>query len=320
MAGLFPGLCNVQQVDQNGKPIVGATLTVYNGGTLILASCYQDIGLAIPAQNPMATDQTGRLPNFYVADGVYKVTLVDPYGVSIFSLPQIASIGASASGGGGSAVDPTTVFQTGDVLWAEVQGVRSGWVRDNGRTIGSATSGATERANADCQNLFLFGWALGWAVVGGAGISAAADWAANKQITLPDKRGYAPGGLDDMGNAAAGRYAGVPFSSGNATTAGSLCGEATHVLSAAETAAHQHNVYLKDPGHSHTGGFQYYSQGTAGGVGGIGTNTNTGSAQTGITIGSVNGVANDNLTAPSGGGGAHNNVQRTVLGTFYRKL
>ena len=204
MAGLFPGVSNSQNVDRNGVPLAGATLTIYQGGTLVLASCFQDIGLAIPAQNPMVADITGRLPIFYVADGVYRVHLDDSFGVTVYDYPQVASIGASTGGGGGSAVDPTTVFQTGDELWKKIGGARTGWVRQNGRTIGSATSGASERANSDCQNLFLYLWNnypnLKCPVIGGRGVSAAADWAANKQITLYDMRGIGPHGLDGMGN------------------------------------------------------------------------------------------------------------------------
>jgi hypothetical protein len=92
-------------------------------------------------------------------------------------------------------------------------GVLSGFVRANGRTIGSATSGATERANADTSALFLYLWGTdaNLAVSGGRGASAAADYAANKTIALPDWRGRALAGLDDMGNSAAGRLTATYF-------------------------------------------------------------------------------------------------------------
>src|SRR5690606_10723240 len=109
----------------------------------------------------------------------------------------------------GGGVDPSAIFQTGDELWLKRSGPRSGWVRQNGRTIGSAASGATERANADTQPLYEYLWntypADQCPVTGGQGISAAADFAANKRIATPDMRGYGPRGLDDMGNDPAGR-------------------------------------------------------------------------------------------------------------------
>jgi hypothetical protein len=64
----------------------------------------------------------------------------------------------------------------------------TGWVVMNDGTIGSATSGGTTRANADCQNLFYSLWnnvANTYAPVSsGRGASAAADWTANKTIKL----------------------------------------------------------------------------------------------------------------------------------------
>jgi hypothetical protein len=79
----------------------------------------------------------------------------------------------------------------------------TGTVFLNATTIGDASSSATGRANADTQNLFNLLWSLNSAlVVGGAGVSAAADWAAHKQLTLPDHRGRVCATLDNNGGAA----------------------------------------------------------------------------------------------------------------------
>jgi hypothetical protein len=71
-------------------------------------------------------------------------------------------------------------------------------------TIGSAVSGATERANADTQNLFVFLYNTdaNLTVSGGRTGNALNDYNSNKTITLPDWRGYALGALADMGNSA----------------------------------------------------------------------------------------------------------------------
>ena len=51
----------------------------------------------------------------------------------------------------GRCVHPDAIFQTGDYLFVGRNGTRNGFVRCNARSIGSATSGATERANPDCE-------------------------------------------------------------------------------------------------------------------------------------------------------------------------
>lgn len=106
----------------------------------------------------------------------------------------------------GLAADETPV---GAVTMYTATSAPSGWVRCNGRTIGNAASLATERANADTADLYTHLWTnfadAQCPVSGGRGASAAADYAANKAIGLPDWRGRSPFGLDDMGNSTAGR-------------------------------------------------------------------------------------------------------------------
>lgn len=187
----------------------------------------------------------------------------------------------------------------------------AGFVLASGRTIGDALSGATERANADCQNLFTVLWANNSLTVsGGRGASAALDWAANKTITLPDKRGRCGVGRDDMGGTAANRVTVAATFDG--TVLGQAGGEQTHTLSTAELAVHGHTVSITDPGHSHT-----YSHLTAGtgvltqaGTDSQFTTDSTSSDFTGITA-----VANN-----SGSGNAHNNMQPSLIQNFLIKL
>lgn len=82
----------------------------------------------------------------------------------------------------------------------------AGWVIMNGGSIGNAASDATTRANADTAALFAVIWdgvaqadatvqdSAGSTVARGA--SAAADFAANRRIILPDMRGEFSRGLD----------------------------------------------------------------------------------------------------------------------------
>ena len=139
-----------------------------------------------------------------------------------------------------------------------------------------------------------------------------------------DWRGYVPGGLDDMGNSAASRWANVPVVSGDATTAASVLGEATHTLTKAESAVLTYTAAVTDPGHQNgipnltrtdigfsTGGSGLLASNSGETLGTPSTYTALSkSATTGITVG----VTSD------AGGGTHNTVQKTVLGTFFIKL
>lgn len=184
-------------------PLAGGQMYFIQAGTTSTPqNAYQDSALTIPYPNPLTLDSGGNVPQLFFADGVIKVRITNSLGVQQLVQDNIQVTGASSGGGGGGTVDPTTIASTGDIKAAYGTSVLSGWVRMNGRTIGSATSGATERANSDCQSLFQYLWGAdpNLQVIGGRGASAAADWAANKLLVLPDLRGRAIAGLDDMGN------------------------------------------------------------------------------------------------------------------------
>jgi hypothetical protein len=99
---------------------------------------------------------------------------------------QIATVSSSETG------DLTHSYNTS----------KSGWVLADGRTIGNASSSGTNRANSDTEDLFTILWDnladAEAAVSTGRGASAAADFAANKNIALPDHQGRTVAGKDDM--------------------------------------------------------------------------------------------------------------------------
>lgn len=197
-----------QQLDTSGNPLAGCQFyTIQAGTTSTPQNAYQDSALTIPLPNPQTCDAAGRLPQMFLADGTIKVRLTDKNGVTQVVADNIAVVGASSGSGGGGTVDPTTILSTGDLKATYGTGSLSGFVRANGRTIGSATSGATERANADAQALFEYLWGAdaNLTVSGGRGASANADWVANKTIELPDLRGRTIAGMDTMGNSSADR-------------------------------------------------------------------------------------------------------------------
>jgi hypothetical protein len=243
-AGTVPGFSLTPQFDQTGKIAPGCKLFVIQAGTVSTPqNAYQDTGLTSVLPNPLSCDASGRLPQWFVADGSIKLRLTTSTGVQIFVGDNLLVVGASSGGGGGGgSVDPTTILATGDIKEAYGTSILSGFVRCNGKTIGSATSGASERANSDTQALFQYLWSAdpNLAVSGGRGAAANADWVANKTLTLPDCRDRTIAGLGDMGNTDAGRLTSTYWgstggcSSASPTVLGTACGSENETLTASQ--------------------------------------------------------------------------------------
>lgn len=314
-----------QQFDSLGAPLNGGLLYFYAAGTTTPQSAYQDYGLTIPWPNPITLDSAGRIPQLFFADGYIKVRLTDANGVIQINSDYILVIGPSSGSGGGGGVDATTIAATGDLKHTYGVGNLTGWVRCNGRTIGSATSGATERANSDTQSLFEYLWQndSNLSVSGGRGASSTADWAANKNITLPDLRGRGLAGLDDMGNSTAGRLTSTYFGSA-ATTLGIANGSESRTLTLAQlptgiTASGSNSISVSAPsGNSYPVTANTVSSGLANGTGGsfpVPTSIGSFSSATGMS-----GSNTITVTSTNTGGTAHAIVQPTMLVTIYMKL
>jgi hypothetical protein len=182
---------------------------------------------------------------------------------------------------------------TGDMKVSAVNSDQSNaWLRCDGRTVGNGSSGGTARANADMSGLFTVLWTnftnTELAIQdssGGAssrGASAAADFAANKRMPLPDLRGRVIAGMDNPGGGAANR-----ITSAQADVNGGSTGTETHTLTTPEMPAHTH-------GPSGGGNFLI-----------------TGGAVFTTSAGATNSITA--TTASTGGGGAHQNTQPTYF-------
>jgi microcystin-dependent protein len=195
-----------QMRNVNGVAYPGAIAYFYDGGTTTPRVVYTDNALTTPLGSSVTADSAGMFPAVFLPSGTYNFLITSSTGVQLAAGGPVDPAPTVTSGGGGTT-DPTLLFSTGDVMWIPASGAKTAWVRLNGRTIGNAASGATERANADTSALFAFLWANNSNTVcpvsGGRGASATADYAANKTIQLVDMRGRVPAGLDDMGNSAA---------------------------------------------------------------------------------------------------------------------
>jgi hypothetical protein len=234
------------------------------------------------------------------------------------------------------------ILTTGAMTTRLTAEVIAGWIIANATTIGSAASNATQRANADTANLFTWHWdnfsntqcpvftSAGVATIRGA--NAAADFAANVQIQVYDKRGKGEIGVDTMGGAATARLTGVPVTSGALTTPGSVFGENLHTLIAAQI-----------PAISSAGGALGVSVSVSGSISGSTTGlfnqgvnisasnsqaTNVGGSGPAVSLGVVGSFSGSGSGSTSGqnvvsnntGGAAHNNVMLVDGVTYYLKL
>lgn len=190
---------------------------------------------------------------------------------------------------------------TGTVIATIRTAAPTGWLLFNGDTMGSSASGAT-RASDDHRDLFVLLWDsftnTDAPVSGGRGANAAADWTANKTITLPDMRG----------RSVIGTGTGSGLSS---RTHGAKVGAETHTLGESEMPAHGHQVYAGTGATSANavdGGAA-----TAQGMGGSTSSTGLGSI-TNFTASAQQIVRN------TGGGAAHNNVQPSMALNWIVKI
>jgi len=213
-AGTTP-LALVPQVDSSGNVASGCLLSFFVAGTVgTPQNAFADFGLTQPLSNPLSCDQAGRVPMHWLADGLIHIRLTDSGGSPLVDTTMQVLGPSSGGGGGGGTVDPTTVLATGDLKARYGTGPLTGFARTNGLTIGNATSGATERANADTQALFIYLYGVDSNLVvapGGRSGNALNDYNANKTIALPDWSGRTLAALDDQGAGAKGRLTATYF-------------------------------------------------------------------------------------------------------------
>lgn len=132
-----------------------------------------------------------------------------------------------------NTISTQATFKTGmaSLYLGGVSDIPTGWVMMDDGSIGSAASGATTRANADTEALYTLLWNNvidTWAPVAtGRGASAAADFAADKAMTLPLQ----------LGRSLATSGAGATLTT---RVLGETLGEEDHQLTVAQLSAHTH--------------------------------------------------------------------------------
>jgi hypothetical protein len=312
-----------QQVDVNGRPLIGALLYTYVAGTVSapLVS-FQDSALTIQNPWPLQADTTGRIPMLYLPAGSVHVRLTTSGGVVVFDYPAMLVIGGTTSGGTvAPGVPASAIFSTGDIKWRPAGGPLQDWVIANGLTIGDANSGATQRANPDTQALYVWLYAncpqVHCPQSSPRTGNALTDYGMHFQMTVPDMRGRGPFGLDDMGASASGRIlAGNMTGSGDTpTTPNGVAGINNNIISQAN---------LPNSPLSLTTTITDNRTWGAAGSGAAGTQPFAGLSQTGgitvpvtVTGGSISAATSGTL---SGGGQGFSTIPNVLLGTWYLKL
>ena len=155
--------------------------TTNSAGTLIAGLCAEDSGCST-LRSELVNETSGAdgstIVGYYNSTDVTEETVHDALD-KLFSRPSTSS------------------FSTGDVKPTYKITADAGWVMMNDGTIGSATSGASTRANSDTEDLFTLLWNncadAQCPVSGGRGGSASVDFSANKTINLPRVVGRATG-------------------------------------------------------------------------------------------------------------------------------
>lgn len=264
---------NLNLIDAKFGSVTSLSTT---GGTTTLSAGQEEVGVLL-VTGVLVSDATivfsGRGGTWLIKNsttGAFAVTckVSGQSGVAIAQgtgAQPIYCTGADIDAGGAQSSATSIPAGFGPVPYCGTT-APTGWVRANGRTIGNASSNAVERANADTSGLYTVIWnsysnticpiqdSAGTPTA--RGVSAAADYAANRRLTLPDLRGRAVFGLDDMGNSAAGRLGSVIASQ---TTLGSSGGTETVTLDATMIPAHTHSLSVsgttsgQSADHTHTG-------------------------------------------------------------------
>jgi hypothetical protein len=180
---------------------------------------------------------------------------------TVLDYVPIITAASGGSSGGTPIPDATQTWSTGDIKVRYDDQPQEGFVRLNGLTMGPEGQGGTERAKNDTQALYTLLWRFadsGGTIVfddaGARGATAATDWAANRNIVLPDCAGRLIGAIDDLGAGPKGRIT-VATIAGGATKPGSNGGQQSYPLSQTHLPAVNFDVTgiaLTNPTHTHT--------------------------------------------------------------------
>ena len=283
---------------------------------------YKDAALGITHDHPVVADGYGVFPAIFMPSQIeYRLRVETSSGVTLSDIDGISTPATTIPAPPTGDTPIEMLHQTGDIKMAWRTNAQNGWVRLNGRTIGGGSSAATERANNDCQALFIHLWNndLSLAVSGGRGATANGDWAAAKTIALPDFRGRAPIAPDGFGAAASNRVTDAQLGA-DSDLLGSAGGAAAITLTEAQMPIHNHVATIASAGgHTHQLPFTDHS-GTSGGPNGSPARYTSSGPEAKYVSASSGDHIHTATIENAGSGEAHANLQPSIVVPFFIKL
>lgn len=303
-------------IDPNGDPYAGARAFFFDANTSSPLTTYTEYSLSVPHDHPVVADAGGKFPPVFLpAQTLYRVRIEDSGGVTLLDIDGVSSPPVAIPPPPEGDTPIQFLHQTGDIKFAWRSSAPGGWVRMNGRTIGSSASSATERANDDCEALFIHLWNedANLPVTGGRGATANGDWASAKTIVLPDARSRGFIGPDSFGNAAANRVTDAQLGQ-DSDTLGSAGGSASHTLTIGQLPAHSHT------GTTSTNGEHTHTLPTANNIGGITAFSGQSPAADTFPTSAAGAHNHTFTTENTGSGEAHNNLQPSIVVPSFIKL
>lgn len=221
---------NPFEFDAQGVPLAGGQLFFFASGTSSPQDTWSDVALTVPNTNPIIADANGRFGSVFLSPTL-------PYKASLFTAPTVLNPG-------------------GVEIWTEdpVGPAAGGAIQNTAGIVGEVRAFAGVAASVPAGWALCYGQAVSRTTYSATFAALGTSWGAGDGSTtfnLPDLRGRALFGKDDMGGSAASRLtSGVSGISG--TTLGATGGNQavqSH-LHAITDAGHTHAI--TDPQHTHT--------------------------------------------------------------------
>lgn len=296
----IPGSAAANVAGRNYESIYGMSAAAWVTGDVV--SCRPTAAIATAAMNAVTLAGTQTLTNkTLTSPTITSPTLTSPALGTVASGVLTACTAATQSASDNSTKLASTAYAdaaaaaqwtTGDVKLTLKTAADTGWILMNDGTMGNAASGGTTRANADTSDLFTLLWTntadAQCAVSAGRGVSAAADYAANKTIALPKALGRAL----------------ATYGAGSGLTSRALA----LALGDENLQSHTHTGTTGTESATHTHGVDRWQQGTGAG-GGYFISPGTDTLQTGTQ--SANHT--HTITTAATGAGAAENMQPTLF-------